>query len=142
MNLTQNDLDRADAAVKRVFQGFAQEVQSRLPSVHVIYGKNSNERFPLYSYVTFDDKNMPEVDPLVAAVDLRVDGDRLTIKTDMVGEESGEVYLEPVMQQVAMGLDQSVWLGQVTSAAERLAARALPVVERLFEPAATLRTTV
>jgi hypothetical protein len=132
MNFTQDDIESAHDAVQHVFQGFVEKVQERLPTVRAIFGKASNDRFPLYTYVTFEDKQMPDVDPAVAAVDIHIDGDRLAVKTDLIGEESGDVYLKPMTQMIAVGPDQSEWLSEVGNEAQRLADRALPVVERLF----------
>ena len=141
VNFTQRDIDSAHDAVQRVFQALARKIQERLPSVHAIFGKASNERFPLYSYVSFEDKHMPAVDPVVAAVDLRIDGTKLAVKTDLIGEETGQVYLEPITRTVLFEPNQTEWLASLTQLTQDLADRASPIVQRLFEHATPLKTS-
>jgi hypothetical protein len=131
-DLKPGDFDQMDAAAQKVFEGLAKKVQARIPALNAIFGQAKTERFPLYSYVTFEDKARPEIDPVVVGVDVRVDTGEILIQAHIMGEESGAGHYTAPKKQLPFDSDHSVVLGEVTNAAQQLADNTAAVLDRVF----------
>ena len=131
-HLMPSDFDRLHEAVLKCFESLAKKVQSWLPALSTIIGRTSTERLPLYSYITFEDKARPEIDPVVLAVDVRVDTGAILIQAHIVGEETGKGYYAAPKQELPFGTDCHVVLGQVGTAAQNLSDNTIPILRRVF----------
>ena len=137
--LTLTDIENLHEAAQAVLVELSRKVKQRAPAVTAILGKASNERFPLFSYVSFEDKKLPHLDPVVVGTDVRLDGDQWVIRTDICGEDTGELYLEPEYYHVPATGGDELLLQAVITQTQHLADRALLEIPRLFAKTEALR---
>ena len=131
-HLTPDDFDRMGAAVQKVFEGLSYKVQARFPALNAIFGHTTTEKFPLYSYVTFEDKARPEIDPVVVGVDVRVDTGEIIIQAHIMGEETGAGHYTVPKKELPFASDHSVVLKEVVNPAQQLADNTMLILLRVF----------
>ena len=64
------------------------------PAISSRGGRTSTQRFPLFSYRTFQTAAEPEADAVVVGVDFQEQEQGISIRGDISGEESGRVFFE------------------------------------------------
>src|ERR1019366_2763442 len=113
-DLTPSDFDRLHEAAQKVFDGLAKKIQPRFPTLNAIFGHTTTKKFPMYSYVTFEDQARPEIDPVVVGVDGRVDTGEIVIQAHAMGEETGAAYFDVPKRVLPFQAAHTVVLEQTT----------------------------
>ena len=131
-NLTPQDFDRLHEAAQKIFEALAKKARLRFPALEASFGRTVTQKFPLYTYVTFEDKARPEIDPVVVGIDVRVDTGIILLQADIAGEETGKGYFDLPKKELPFGSDQGAALKEVVSAAQQLADNTVPVLLRVF----------
>jgi hypothetical protein len=139
INLTAEDFDQLHEAVQRIFEASARKIQRRFPGLSASFGRTVTQKFPLYSYVTFEDKARADIDPVVVGIDVRVDAGRFQLIADIAGEETGKVHHELPDREMAFGTDVNAVRTEVVNAARQLCDATAAVLERVFQHTKPLR---
>ncbi len=134
-DLTPDDFGQMNAAAQQVFEGLAKKIQGRFPALNVFFRHSATERFPLYSYLTIEDKARPDIDPAVVGVDVRVDTGKILIQAHIMGEETGKGHYSRPKRELPFASDHALVLQEVVNAAQQLADNTVPVLERVFRRA-------
>ena len=105
--LTEREWEQVHAQVHSAFNGLAQRVRSRCPSVIVrAAGKTSGRVWFLYSYREFNlTESDTEAEDIVAGMHFSSVGDSIRIQADLGGAETGQTDFEAPARVVPANLN-------------------------------------
>jgi hypothetical protein len=117
------DWDEVARVVQRALERLAARVRRRRTDIRSRPGRTAATAFPLFAYYTFDVPTNPELEPVVVGVLFaRAGQDRIAVRGDVSGEESGSVHYEAEATEVRD--EHAAVLTQAYQVASDLAERA------------------
>jgi len=133
MELTSADWDHIHEKVQEVFAEMARRVGERWPTISSRGGRTSTQRFPLFSYRTFQTTAQAEADAVVVGLDFQPQEQCVSIRGDISGEETGHVFFDQACEAEVEPDRESV-LREGLAIARRLAGQLDKIHEALACP--------
>jgi hypothetical protein len=123
-----------DETVQGLLDRLAHAVAAQRPDIHSQPGRASARGFPLFTYRTFDVAADHAIDPVVVGVVIEpaATGERLLLRADICGEESGRIFYALNDREVALAAEPVLTAAQ--ELASQLSEQAEIVMAALAQP--------
>ncbi len=92
-------------AVQAQLASLAAEVRRQGDGICVVAGRTKGDGFYLFTYLTFAVRGS-DLDPVVAGITFKPDGQGVTVEADVSGEQTGDVLLTVPENTVAYSRDE------------------------------------
>src|SRR5436305_396528 len=99
--LTAAEWDHIHEAVQQFLAQMARQVSEEGSAISSRGGRTSTQRFPLFSYRTFQTAAEPEADAVLVGVDFQAQEQGVSIRGDISGEETGHVFFDEACEAEA-----------------------------------------
>ena len=131
--LTSADWDLIHEKIQEVLAEMGRRVAERWPTISSQGGRTSTQRFPLFSYRTFQGAAEGEADAVVVGLDIQPQEQVVSIRGDISGEETGRIFFDEACE-AEVEPERDAVLRAALAVARRLAGQLDTIHEALAVP--------